>query len=99
MFQAIWGFAKDYNAFIVRHSIDIKRLPDKLFLAYVISCLLWAIPGVNILAAVITLLLNIPIMWKMCDAINALPSVSARTEILHNSEIAGVGRCCTNKEE
>ena len=79
MFQAIWGFAKDYNAFIARHSIHIKRLPEKLFLTYVISCLLWLIPGVNIFAAAITILLNLPIMWKMCDAVNALPSVSTET--------------------
>ena len=72
MFPAIWGFAKDYNAFIARHSLNIKRLPEKLFLTYVISILLWAIPGLNIFAAVLTLALNIPIMSKMCDAINAL---------------------------
>ena len=89
MFPAIWGFAKDYNAFIARHSINVRRLPDKLFLAYVISCLLWAVPGVNILAAVVTLFLNIPIMWKMCDAINALQLVSAETQIVHHPEIAG----------
>ncbi|MEO8434990.1 MAG: hypothetical protein ABI596_08855 [Pyrinomonadaceae bacterium] len=81
MFQAIWGFAKDYNTFIDRHSIDTRRLPEKLFLAYVITILLWAIPGVNVLAAAITLILNIPIMWKMCDAINAVQSVSTETDI------------------
>jgi len=89
MFQAIWGFAKDYNAFIARHSMSVKRLPEKLFLAYVISCLLWVIPGVNIFAAVITLVLNIPIMWKMCDAINALRGVSLETDMPDAQESAG----------
>jgi hypothetical protein len=88
MFQAIWGFAKDYNAFIARYSINVKRLSENLFLAYVISILFWIIPGVNILAALVTLLLNIPIMLRMCDAINALLDVSAKTDI-PSSEITG----------
>lgn len=88
MFHAIWGFAKDYNAFIARHSINVKRLSENLFLVYVISILFWLIPGVNVLAAVVTLYLNIPIMWRMCDAINALTSVSAGSDIA-SPEIAG----------
>ena len=32
MFQCIWGFAKDYNAYIERHGIETKRLPSGFFL-------------------------------------------------------------------
>lgn len=86
IFQAIWGFAKDYNAFIARHSLNTQRLPEKLFLVYVISILLWAIPVANILAVLATLVLNIPIMWKLCDAINALRSISTETNPADSSE-------------
>jgi hypothetical protein len=89
MFHAIWGFAKDYNSFIARHLLNAKRLPEKLFFAYVISILLWAIPGVNVLAVAATLLLNIPIMLKMCDAINSLPNVTSESDLPDSRE--GVG--------
>ena len=77
MFPAIWGFSKDYNAFIQRHSVEAPRLPEGLFFAYVISILGWLIPGVNVLFALATLILNIPIINKICDAVNALPDILA----------------------
>ena len=33
-FQAIWGFSKDFNAFVARHSVNTPKLPEGLFLAY-----------------------------------------------------------------
>lgn len=39
VFQAIWGFAKDFNKYTERHSIVARRLPEGLFLAYVIVVL------------------------------------------------------------
>jgi hypothetical protein len=81
-FVAIWGLAKEYNAFIVRHAIPVRRLPAGLFLAYVITLLFWLIPGVNALAAAATIVLNIPIIWKICDAVNALPETAAQAPAL-----------------
>ena len=31
IFQAIWGFSVDYNAYIERHSIAVNKLPTSLF--------------------------------------------------------------------
>ena len=36
VFQAYWGYAKDYNSYISRHDISTSRLPEGLFLAYCI---------------------------------------------------------------
>jgi len=36
VFQAYWGYAKDYNSYITRHNISTSRLPEGLFLAYCI---------------------------------------------------------------
>ena len=40
MFQAFWGFAKDYNSYISRHEISTSKLPEALFLAYCIISIL-----------------------------------------------------------
>lgn len=79
MFVCIWGFAKDYNAYIERHGIETKRLPSGFFLFNVIVRCLWIIPVVNVIAILATLILNIPMMWMMCNAVNALPESTPLT--------------------
>ena len=34
LFQCTWGFAKDYNQYLVRHSLNARKLPEDLFLAF-----------------------------------------------------------------
>ena len=34
LFQAIWGFAKDYNRFLGRNELAGSKLPEKLYLAF-----------------------------------------------------------------
>ena len=41
LFQCIWGFARDYNKYLVRHSLNARKLPEGLFLAF---CLLEVVP-------------------------------------------------------
>ena len=41
IFQCGWGFAKDYNQYVVRHSLSARQLPEGLFLAF---CLLAVVP-------------------------------------------------------
>src|SRR6202035_3460537 len=33
IFQLLWGFAQDYNAYVDRHAVNTKKLPEGLFLA------------------------------------------------------------------
>lgn len=42
VFQAYWGYAKDYNSYISRHDISTSRLPEGLFLAYCILPFVYA---------------------------------------------------------
>jgi len=67
IFQAHWGFAKDYNAYISRHGVAAApRLSEGLFLAY---CIISLIPFVNIAGFVVyAVLLN-----NICDGVNSLP--------------------------
>ncbi|MFL6374422.1 MAG: hypothetical protein ACJ73D_07145 [Pyrinomonadaceae bacterium] len=81
-FQAIWGWAKDYNAYIDRHSIAAPRVSEGLFLAEVISRLCWIIPVVNVIAILVTLILNPIMMAKICNAVNALHLGEEQGEIV-----------------
>jgi hypothetical protein len=73
-FQAIWGFAKDYNAYLIRHSVNAPKLPEGLFLAYVILVLCAVIPLLGLLLALVNFVILIIMVMKICDAINALPT-------------------------
>ncbi len=87
IFQAYWGFARDYNAYVGRHhdvsqgGISIPSLSPGLFLAYCILSLVagflsW-IPVLGALAVIITLfILFILVINSLCNAINNLPAHS-----------------------
>lgn len=34
VFQMFWGFAKDYNSFIYRHELNLRKLPEWLYFAH-----------------------------------------------------------------
>ena len=42
LFQAYWGYAKDYNSYISRHGISTSRLSEGLFLYYCILPFVYA---------------------------------------------------------
>ncbi|MCI0489957.1 MAG: hypothetical protein L0229_25470 [Blastocatellia bacterium] len=72
-FQAIWGFAQDYNLYLDRQGIDAKKLPEGLFLTYVILCLTTWVPVIGPVLFAANLMFVLPVMVsKICDAINAL---------------------------
>ena len=72
-FQVLWGFAKDYNSFIERHALDLRRLPEGLFLAYVVLCFTTWIPFLGWFLMVANLVVGAIMIAKICDAVNALP--------------------------
>src|SRR5207244_3381658 len=77
IFQVFWGFAKDCNAYIERHSINAKRLPEGLFLACPILLLLSALPFVGIASAVVFAI----VVSKTCDTINAFGEMTEPTPV------------------
>lgn len=85
-FPVLWGFARDYNKFLERHSREGRRLNEILFLFSAISYVLgWIfIPFVSGSVASLLILLNacflLPVVATTCDAVNSLgePPVSQR---------------------
>lgn len=70
IFQAIWGFSKDYNLFIERHSLSNIQLPEGLFLTLSILGLLCLIPVVGLFISLIAFVINMIAIGKICDSVN-----------------------------
>jgi len=88
VFQAYWGFSKDYNAFIERYSIATDRLPEGLFLAYAILSVTSAIPYLGMLAGIASFIIFIIMVVKICDAVNALQT-AIPVEPVSTPEVGG----------
>jgi hypothetical protein len=74
-FQAIWGWAKDYNAYTARHGLaNAPKMPEGLFLLYVIFCFTTWIPILGMLLLVANFVIAIIMVGKICDGVNALPA-------------------------
>jgi hypothetical protein len=71
-FQAIHGFAVDYNKYIARHNRPVTPLPEGLYLAAPIMILMCMIPFVNFLLGAALIVVHIMLAIKTIDAINAL---------------------------
>ncbi|MFQ5570083.1 MAG: hypothetical protein ACE5G0_10445 [Rhodothermales bacterium] len=72
-FQALWGFARDYNAFIDRHGLDNPRLSSGLFLAYVVLSLGAIVPFLGLVLMMAGYVVGLVMISRSCDAVNALP--------------------------
>jgi len=62
-FQVFYGWAKDYNSYVARHSLNAPRVSEGTFLAYVISSYFCFPVSIVMLFIVIS---------KVCNAVNAL---------------------------
>ena len=63
MFPAIWGWAQDYNGYTTRHGIAREEMSEGLFLAYLISSLVF-VPAALVLMFIV--------VAKMCDGVNTI---------------------------
>ena len=73
LFQVTWGFAKDYNRFRERHSINGPKLPESVFFGFAILVLVtpW-IPAPTPLPLIL-LFWFFSVIASTCNAINAIP--------------------------
>lgn len=70
MFQAYWGWTKDYNQFVRLRNLKAPPMPEGLALT---MCILGLIPFV----AIANLLLHPLLLTEGCDGINALAALSS----------------------
>jgi len=74
LFHVYKGFAEDFNAYRERHSLQAARLPAWLFLTFCILSLFGWIPAVGFPIVVATLFVEVFMIAKICDAVNAVPA-------------------------
>jgi hypothetical protein len=76
IFQVVWGYSKDYNAYIERYHLGVKKLPEDLFktncIIDVASNVLFWIPLINFLIALTVIVLKGITINQLCDGINRL---------------------------
>lgn len=78
IFQALWGYSKDYNEYLRRHSIQAKPLCEGLFLAACILPLAQMVPFLGFFATFANLIIFIIIINSICDSINALARLEGK---------------------
>ncbi|MBM3157088.1 MAG: hypothetical protein FJ004_07355 [Chloroflexi bacterium] len=80
IFQAFWGFAVDFNKYVVRNNVTAApRLPEGLFLAFCILYVATIIPFVGIAISLANFVIGAILISKVCDAVNALPPLSPKS--------------------
>jgi len=89
VFQAFWGFAKDYNRFVERHAVPTPHLPEGLFLAYAMLGLLTWLPTIGLGLLVVHHVLGVLMVAKICDGVNALPTQLEASASVTAPDVAG----------
>lgn len=77
MFQAYWGWTKDFNDYAKKHNLKVSRAPEGLALTYCILLLIGAIPFVGLPFAFVNQLVLLALVWCSIDSINSL--IAARS--------------------
>jgi len=79
IFEAFWGFAKDYNRLVSRYRLELDALPEWLFLVYCVLTVLTFFPWVRqwteFWAGTAALFVAAILIATTCDAVNALPDL------------------------
>ena len=78
-FQALAGFANDYNSFTSRHSLNLPRLSPGIFTAYMILIIATLIPVLGYFVVPVSYVLGLIMVSRASDAVNALPSTLSFT--------------------
>jgi hypothetical protein len=74
VFQAFWGYSKDFNSNIDEYGLDVRRLPEGLFLAHTIvmlgAALTFWIAVLNLPLALGNIVLTCLVTNKVVDSVN-----------------------------
>ncbi len=77
LFQLIYGFAKDFNAYVDRYNAPTKKLSEPLFLTICIMLLVGVfmnlVPGIGIFYSFAVYIVMIFLVVQLIDAVNQLP--------------------------
>lgn len=81
MYHVLVGFVEDYNNFTSRNELEAPILKDDIFKAYFFLYIASIIPVVGEYIAAVNLIVGSMMIYKICDAVNAVVSaLSIRIE-------------------
>ena len=72
IFQAVWGFSKDYNSYVDRHALPATKVSEGLFLTLSILPLTGIIPFVGLVTGPVQWIVFAMAVSQACEGINAL---------------------------
>jgi hypothetical protein len=81
IFQVYYGWAKDYNAYVKRHSISAPPMAEGLFLAVPVLALCGVIPLLGILCALANIVAMLIMFSQAIDGVNALAAAPPRAAV------------------
>ena len=77
IFQAIAGFAMDYNSFTERHNITVPKLSHGLFIVFcivsLVEGLVWRVQLIGLPVAIVSFVIGLFVVNSTCKAVNSLP--------------------------
>ncbi len=71
-FHVFWGFARDYNTYVRRHSLELPELKPIWFLTLSVGIVLSLMPFIGAYLAVPNTVLFLICVYTICNCINAL---------------------------
>ncbi len=72
VFQAYWGLARDYNAYVRQHRLKVPTLSEGLALSVCVLMLLSMVPLLGFLFMLVNMILQIILVAKMISRFNSL---------------------------
>jgi hypothetical protein len=91
IFQAYWGWTKDYNAYGAQKGLGLPRMPEGLALALCILAIVGIIPMVGYITGLISLVLMIVFLNTAINGVNALYEAEVTGEAGVGAAPAGPG--------
>ncbi|MBW2264101.1 MAG: hypothetical protein JRG91_19225, partial [Deltaproteobacteria bacterium] len=82
-FQAIWGWAKDFNSYIERHKVNTEKVPEELYVLFPAVLLVTLVGSyihglIHLLGSVAYCGILVLMVYRTCDAINSLPALEKK---------------------
>ena len=72
VFQALWGWTRDFNAYTVAKTLRAPRMPEGLARAICILAVVSIIPFVGIATSIANVILMTIFVSRVCDGVNAI---------------------------
>lgn len=76
IFQAVWGWSKDYNNFISKRGLNVPQVSEKLALVFCILFALYFVPFLNVLNVLMPLPFGVVAFVFLNQAIDGINNLS-----------------------